>query len=555
MSDELEDAIENPEDLDEETREKLKAALDEDDEGDEAEDDDEQSAASDEPQDDDQEATEASGDDEADGSDDDKSSEASGEDDSEAEEAAEASAEEASDDGADEADDEADADEIDESDDETEASADDGSDDEAEASSGGEDDEGDDEQESVEASDAETDDGEDDSEGAERAGTGFRSAVQNPDGLIGGVFDPEAYAGDPEEADEELHAAYLGDHDLGELESDGLNRKIFMFGAVLVLLLAGGSWGLLSYTQQGDRIVHLFKGDLKAYEMAKARQEKRTFEQEQLANLPKFGTLSVRGYPKYSTIKLDGEVQYGKTPDSGEWRPVILTPDTQFQNLDIEQEHTLSASAPGHEPAEWTLTEGMWRQVGGSDVDFERTIHVNLLPDSSARQWEMKERMKKDSENNFFGEVSIKTEPEGAKVIFDGKPLLDEEGEQLKTPVTFEKAYHEDEESGEIEEKKIKVDMPPDAGHKIQLRMEDGDKEYPKFVSPLERQMWTCEWKDGEPPEEPPYTEACEYSYELNLDFDELKSYIEERKKEREKIKEQNEEIDEKMKKVQKKAG
>ena len=503
--DDIADAIENPEDidpedLDDETREKLKQVLgeDEDDAG---------------GSDDSEEAT-AEADDEA--ADSDGSSE-------------EISGQEADGDAG------------------QEAESPDADEDASETSSDDEDDE-------LETDPADASDSSEDEEADQDWASpgGFREPVERVS-LIGGVFNPESYADDPESADGELQDAYLGDRDLEGSETDGVNKTIFMFGAIAVLLLAGGSWGLLSFSNQGDRIVHLFKGDLKEYERAKARQEKRRFEEKQLAQLPSFGTLKLRGYPKYSTLELDGEVQYGKTPDSGEWRPVILKKDTQFQNLDIEKEHTLAASAPGHKSVDWKLTEDMWNQVSGSDVDYTRTLNVNLIPESQERQWEFKERMKKNPDNEFYGEVTINTKPEGAKIIFDGKPLLDEEGEPRKTPVTFEKAYYEDEESGDIKEKKVKVDMPPDEGHKIQLRMEDGD--YPKYVTPLERQMWTCEWKEGEPPEEPPYAKGCNYKFEVDLDFDKLKSYIEERKKEKERIKKQNEKIDEKVKKVQKKAG
>ncbi len=502
--DDIADAIENPEDidpedLDDETREKLKKVLGED------EDDGEDAGGSD----DSEEAT-AEADDAADSDD---------------------SSEETSEQEAD-------------GDDDQKADASDAAEEASEASSDDEDDE-------PEADDSDSSEDDEADEGRSVPG-GFREPVERVS-LIGGIFNPESYADDPESADGDLQEAYLGDHDLEGTEADGVDKAIFMFGAIAVLLLLGGSWGLLSFSNQGERIVHLFKGDLKEYERAKARQEKRRFEEKQLAQLPSFGTLKLRGYPKYSTLKLDGEVQYGKTPDSGEWRPVILKKDTQFQNLDIEKKHTLAASAPGHKSADWTLTEDMWDQVSGSDVDYTRTINVNLIPESQERQWEFKERMKKNPDNEFYGEVTITTKPEGAKIIFDGKPLLDEKGEPRKTPVTFEKAYYEDEESGEIKEKKVKVDMPPDEGHKIQLRMEDGD--YPKYVTPLERQMWTCEWKEGEPPEEPPYAEGCNYKFEVDLDFDKLKSYIEERKKEKERIQKQNEKIDKKMKKVQNKAG
>lgn len=370
-------------------------------------------------------------------------------------------------------------------------------------------------------------------------------------GAVGGVFDPSGSGGD---GDGEAGDAYLDEEDLGDYESEGTNSTVLIMGGAIVLLLGVFIWILLAYTEQGERIVHLFKGDLAEYEMAQAEKKEEQFEKEQLKKLPKFGTLSLNGKPKYATVKLDGELQFGQTPKSKEWREVRLTPKTQFKNLDVKKQHKVTVDAPGFQPKTWKISKGMWEPIGQSKIEFQKMLNVNLLPTSSAKQIEFQQRLEKDPDNNYFGKVSINTIPSGAKIIFDGKPLLDEEGEELKTPVEFEKAYYKNEESGEIEEKKIKVDMPLDRGHKIQLRMPEEKGDYPKYVTPLERQMWNCEWKDGEKPEEPPYPKACEYSYKLELDFDGLKKYIKERKERIKEIKAKNKKLKKELAEQAKKA-
>jgi len=414
---------------------------------------------------------------------------------------------------------------------------------------------------------------------------------------IGGVFTPGDLGAEGDDGD--LGSAYLGARDIEGYEERETNPTVFIMGGFIVFLMVGFSWFLLNYTEQGERMKHLFQGDLQAYEQAKSQQIEEKFRKEQLDKMPQYGNLTLNGRPTYANIILDGKLQYGKIPETGEWRPVLLTPTTQFQNLNVAEKHDVKIRAPNHESKGWTLTEQMWMPVGKRNMNFKKTLTVNLMPESAAKQIEFQQRMEKNPDENYFGEVTINSKPEGAKIIFDGKPLLDEDGEQRTTPVTFEKAYWKNEETGEIEEQKVKVDMPPDRGHKIQLRVTDeeldigrseesdggesgsdggdtkkvakkdveqgdgsgqkteikdyGPDEYPKYVTPLERQMWTCEWKDGEKPDEPPYPKHCNYSFELNADFEQLKSFIEFKKEQRKNVKDRNAELENKLEELKKK--
>lgn len=620
MSDDIDNAIENidnADELDEETRDKLKQAL-ADSEGDEPEDDDpDETRVDPNPI-----GAQVDADDESSEDEGDEDDEASADEGDEGDEADEASADEE----ASPSDSLADLDPAELDDEQREKlkqmldESDDGDDEEAdEASTDSAEDESDEAEEVSADSDEETDGQETDDEetedvaaesadddGTDAEATGFAAAGSDSD-AIGGIFKPGSIGGESDDGD--LDSAYLGAEDIEGYDEGEKNPTVFIMGAFVVLLMVGFSWVLLNYTEQGERMKHLFQGDLKAYEAAKASQIEETFEKEQLAKMPKYGNLTLNGRPKYASIILDGRLQYGKIPETGEWRPVLLTPTTQFQNLNVAEKHDVKVKAPNHDPKDWTLTEEMWTPAGERNMNFKKKLTINLLPESSAKQIEFQQRLEKDPENNYFGEVTITSNPEGAKIIFDGKPLLDEEGNQRTTPVTFEKAYWKNEESGEIEEQKVKVDMPPDRGHKIQLRMTDekldvggsgdgkkGDKgnkgdngggkdkggtadkvakkkvgdakegggemteikdygpdEYPKFVTPLQRQMWTCEWKDGEVPEEPPYPKHCNYSYELNVDFNKLKDFIKHKKKQRDEVKERNDELKQKLKELKEK--
>ncbi|GEM_PF-2825104 len=369
--------------------------------------------------------------------------------------------------------------------------------------------------------------------------------AEDQEGLIAGVFRPD----DPVGVEDDSDGGYLGEDDLEGYEPEQTISagRIFGIAAISILVIAAGGYAVLAATGQTTRFVHLMKGDLREWERAKSIQAQDEHEEKMQAQLPQYGTLNMRGNPLYSLIKLNGEAQYGQTPESGEWKALRLTPGTNFQGLDAEKTHKLTLTAPGHEKFEHTLTPGQWSSVSGSEVEVQKAITANLTPVSRDHQIEFMQRMQKDTENNFYGEVTIKSTPEGATVIFDGEPLLNEDGEELKTPVTFEKYYTRDKKKDdpELVENKVRVDTPPDRGHKIQLRMPDSD--LPKYVSPLERQMWTCNWKDEDEiedlEEDAPYTSRCNYTFTLNLNFNELQSYIDERQKKREEIKKANEKM------------
>lgn len=364
------------------------------------------------------------------------------------------------------------------------------------------------------------------------------------DAAVGGVFAPSggdeasAGAGAPDDS-------YLDEDDLGEYsDGESSGSRVFLIGGGIVLLLAGIVVALFAFTSQGKRLAYLLKGDLKEYEYQQKQQHEdklREKQREIIDDAPKIGTLRMSGFPSHALIEVDGEGLYAQTPESKHWREIRLQADTQFPIFEIDGEHTVTVSSPGFEPKDWKLTLGMWDPVEASVPDLEdaalkynKKLDVTLDPKSPGHLTEFEKRMEKNPDDDYYGEVMISSKPKGAKIIFNNKPLLDEEGEELETPVSFEKRYFEDEETGKIEEEKIKVDTAQH--HKVVLKMPEEKGEYPTYVSPIKRQMWSCSWKDDEEPEEAS-PEECDYTFELNVDFDQLKSFAERREKDRKKIK------------------
>ncbi len=396
-----------------------------------------------------------------------------------------------------------------------------------------------------------------DDEPAEKKSAKKKSAKKKKSATdeLGGVFNPSSND-DVDIDDIDVGGDYLGEDDLGSYKK-GASTSTIILSVVVVILLGALSFVVVQFTDIGGDVAALFRGELKERRMAEAQRKKEEWEAEQRAKLEKYGTLNVTGTPIYSRIKLDGQVQYGQT-SSGEWRDLRLTTSgALFQNLKVKKKHTVEVDAPGFKPEKVELTEGMW-DGGKGPSSYSKSVSVNLIPESGQHQLEFEQRLDtSDVENEYYGEITVATMPEGATVMFNNKPLLDEKGEELVTPVTFKKYWVKDEESGKLEEKEINVDTPPDRGHKIQLALPEEKGEYPKYVTALQRRMWTCEWKDGQPPATPPsgktFRDLCNYKYSLEMDFNALKSYIERREAEKKRIEEENAKLQAKLAEEKKK--
>ncbi len=401
---------------------------------------------------------------------------------------------------------------------------------------------------------------------------------------------PELFT--PGEGDVDLtDDEYLGLDDLDDEPASSPVNKLLV--AIIVVLLVG--MGAIAQVTTGvfDDIVLLLQGDYQEEMQRRAAAEEEAYLLEQLEGMPRYGNLFITGSPREALIYLNGEVQYGETPSGGQWRELRVRPDTVIRDLSIDEVHEIVIEHPGHDPFEITLTEQMWEPAAS---DFQFSISANLSPQDSSTYEEFNDRMLMgEGAGPFHGKVGFKTNPEGAHLIVNSLYARDEDGEKLVTPVELEeywtydidtKALFEDgrladlvedelvleeyeeaedlegvdarrlnvdetmlsvdDEAVELEERKFRVDMPPDRGNGIEIAFPEDHDDYdelPVYATMLQRTMWNCDWKDDDERERisdsAPMQEHCNYVFDFDKDFYELADYIERREAERKRIEEE----------------
>ena len=363
---------------------------------------------------------------------------------------------------------------------------------------------------------------------------------------IDGVFAPSGGGSSSKSSSSYDDDLYLDEDDLGGASAGGANKAMIGVIAGLLLVIVGG---VLFMTPVGNDIILVFKGEYRAQKDARIKQQEEEYDAAQKAALPKYGNLMITGSPKYATIKLNGELQYGKT-SSGYHREMTLVPgSSNFQGLSVKEKQVVEVSAPGFESKTIEVTEGMWQ--GDSGV-YSFALTASLLPLDEWQKNEFDARMGGDVENEYFGGITINSNPPGATIKFNNKPLLDEKGNPLVTPVTFDKNWVKD-EKGKLEEKPVRVDTIIDQGHKLEVFFE-GQDSMPKYATQIERQNWTCT-KLGEDEikklgKEHTIQQECKYAYNKTVDFNGIKGFIERREKLRKQIEENNEKVRELRKKA-----
>ncbi|TXD32028.1 hypothetical protein FRC96_19185 [Lujinxingia vulgaris] len=367
---------------------------------------------------------------------------------------------------------------------------------------------------------------------------------------IEGVFTPSKSDDDD---DIDLSSTYLDDDDLGDIPAPK-NPMTKVLVGVVVVLVVGMLAMLHHFTGFGDDFMLLLQGNYQEEMLRRAQQAEEEHLAAQLAAMPRYGNLTITGNPVGATIKLNGQIQYGQVGgEDGPWRALELGPSTAIQNLSVRDTHHIEVTAPGHQPATITLTEGMWQDGGNGDYRFN--YNANLVPIDAKYGQEFAQRMESDLDNDFYGEATINTIPSGAQILLNNNVALNEDGEELRTPVTFGTYYIKDEESGELKEMQLRVDTPPDRGDRLELAFPDND-ELPNFLTSINRRTWECNWKDEAEtrrlPDDASIQLQCDYTWTLEKDFNAINRYIAEREAEFERIQAQQEEA---MKKAQEAAA
>lgn len=345
-------------------------------------------------------------------------------------------------------------------------------------------------------------------------------------------------------SDDDVDIDSLPDPNADDGDSPPANPVNKLLIAIIVVLLLGGGGAVLATTSLGGDLVLLAKGNYQEVKQKEKRQLEREHMEAQLAAMPRFGNLIISGRPQYATIRLNGQIPYGQTTD-GQWRALSVGPQTAIQDLSIDTVHEVEVQAPGHEPRVFTITPEMWKPHA---ADYLYEITATLTPLDGDAFNEFTARMDGVEGKFYTGAVNFTTTPPGAQIKINSRVALDEKGEELRTPISVEKYWLRDEESDTLKEYDFRVDMPPNRGNRIELIHPD-DEELPQHVMALQRAMWECQWKDDAErkrlPKNAPILDHCDYVYNLNLDFNGLKTYIAEREAERERIESQSAQIPE----------
>ena len=367
---------------------------------------------------------------------------------------------------------------------------------------------------------------------------------------------------------------FLDDDDLGDYDiKQGPNTAVIGMGVVIVVLL--GVVGFLAFGQGDDsletgeelgffqKIGLIVKGDYREYKLARKRRIEEEYEAAQLAKVVRYGNLTIDGSPLYARIKINGDAQYAPIADDF-YREIRLQPGvSNFQDLPIKTPYNIEISAPGYQPKTYKITEGMWQGIKKDNptATGQYNLTANLMPVSTEAQQEYEARMSSDTENEFFGTVTLNSVPAGAAITFNNRPLLDKDGKPLVTPVTFDKYYVVNDKEGsknkgKLEEIPVRVDTTMDLGHKIQITPPNG---MPKFAVQLERQLWVCNKKPEAQlkklKKDHSIQEECDYTYTLNADTTAIKTYLDRIKAERDAVIAENKKnAEEKAKKEQAKA-
>ena len=364
-----------------------------------------------------------------------------------------------------------------------------------------------------------------------------KPAKKKSDG-IDGIFAPAGGGGggDTVVVDDD---PYLDEDDLGGASAGGANKALIGVIVILVLALVGV---VLGTTSVGKDVMLVFKGEYRAQKDADKAAQEEAFKAAQEAALPKFGNLSILGSPKYASITHNGETYYGET--SAGMREMQLNPGySNIGNLPIKEKQVITVTAPGFTPRTFEITEGMWQ--GGQGGAYNYALTATLVPVDVWAGNEFDARMGSDTENEYFGKMVIKTIPEGATVMLNNKPLLDEKGEPLKTPVAIEKNYIKD-DKGKLEEAPIKVDTVFDEGHKLVVSFPD-QPDMPAYANQINRQLWACNKKTEDEikklPKEHTIQMECNYVYEKTIDFNQIKAFKKRMEEKRKEIEEYNKKV------------
>jgi len=384
----------------------------------------------------------------------------------------------------------------------------------------GDDEDDEDEDEDVEESAEDDEDGEDsasadDDDDSAEDGEPARASADDADDEKGTDVAPASVPTDPDaEVSEELRDLF-GLH--GDVDEDVRDYEPEVRGGpspggiIAVLIAVAAIVGLIIGAVQ--------MLDKRQEEIEEAAAERERKAEEEKEPEVRYGNIAMMASePPRALVLEGGNPIYVKTPD-GEYTELRVAPDTRIQNIKIEEGNVVryTLESEGFKPYEIELDEYAWTPIPGSG-DWEKVYtKIRMEPEEGrflsnceevetlgppydniclvSRSEEIMsrkdfERIYVDPETEqpvrLHGELTVTSDPPGAKIFFNSKPLMKPDGTQATTPYTFTE-YGKDAEGNP---KKVSVTGANSDG-RLSIRLEK--EGLAPYVTGIWPHHWTCD--------------------------------------------------------------
>ena len=243
-------------------------------------------------------------------------------------------------------------------------------------------------------------------------------------------------------------------------------------------------------------------------------QAEHTRDEERLAGMPRIGAFVVASRPRFALVELDGIPRM--MPDPRHSGTLIETRSgSVITDVDITVPHTAIVRLPNYQTETVEIIAfgspgSQWQQNRDSGV-FVADVLVTLTPESEVES-ELTARMNPSHDSpELAGQITIRSNPSGANIVYDGRPQLADNGQPLTTPATFTEFRGR---GGELRP----VTLDP---HGVPIRLElDG---YAALTTGVYTHIYRCSPRDGVD-SAAPFWQQCDYQYDtgelqlMNLD-------------------------------------
>ena len=236
--------------------------------------------------------------------------------------------------------------------------------------------------------------------------------------------------------------------------------------------------------------------------MASQRRAEQEREAERLANMPRTGALIVLTTPQYGLVEVDGVQRMAPNPrDSG---TLIETRSGSATEVDVTVPHTAIVRQSNYqtetiEVIPFGQPGSQWQQNRQSGT-FLAEVRVQMTPEPHTEAELTARTTPSDDTAQLKGEITIRSNPSGAAIIYNGHVLLTDNGQPLTTPATFSRYTTS---IGELD-----VELDP-RGLPIRLELEG----HAAFMTGVYAHMFTCSPLDDVDPSAP-FWQHCVYQYD-----------------------------------------